>query len=174
MDIIFCHGLESGPHGRKYHALIDAGFSVDSPDFQGMKLAERVAKLQGLLSQRNREVLLIGSSYGGITALLASMTAIQAGTPIVGLLMLAPALEFDEAIVRDTKLQALTRTHIIHGRNDDVVPIEGSRRFATKEGATLIEVEDDHRLAKSLDRMLWETKYLLAITNRATHIQDSS
>ncbi len=42
-------------------------------------------------------------------------------------------------------------TVIIHGRSDDIVPIESSRKVATSNGLVeLIEVEDGHRLAESL------------------------
>ncbi len=47
---------------------------------------------------------------------------------------------------------------ILHGRQDRVVPIEGSRRFVREHpDARLIEVDDDHRLGASVDRILAET-----------------
>jgi len=45
-------------------------------------------------------------------------------------------------------------TTIVHGRHDEVIPIEASRRFARDHGARLVEVEDDHTLARSLDVIL--------------------
>ena len=45
MPVIFCHGLEGGPHGSKYQALVAAGLEVVAPDFQGQDLAARVATL---------------------------------------------------------------------------------------------------------------------------------
>ena len=48
-NVLFCHGLESAPHGRKYHALKEAGLDVRAPDFQGLNLAARVAKLLPIL-----------------------------------------------------------------------------------------------------------------------------
>lgn len=42
-------------------------------------------------------------------------------------------------------------TLIIHGRRDDIVPIESSRRYAEAHGhVELLEVDDDHTLAASL------------------------
>ena len=48
-------------------------------------------------------------------------------------------------------------TMIIHGRNDEVVPIENSRRYvATHPDQTeLVEVDSDHRLNDQLD-LIWE------------------
>ena len=162
MQVIFCHGLESGPFGRKYHALYDAGINVVSPDFQGMGLADRVQKLVPILPTYEKPILLVGSSYGGITAVLSSMQAVQQGVEIAGLLLLAPALLRKEHPFVDTALQAVAPTVIIHGRHDDIVPIEGSQAYAKEHSATLIEVEDDHRLAQSLERIVWETKRFLA------------
>lgn len=45
-------------------------------------------------------------------------------------------------------------TLIIHGTEDDVVPVESSRIYAaSRPHVTLLEVEDDHRLQKSMDRI---------------------
>ncbi|MCS6800077.1 MAG: alpha/beta fold hydrolase [Myxococcota bacterium] len=50
-------------------------------------------------------------------------------------------------------------TVIVHGRRDDVVPIESSRRYADgRPNVRLVEVDDDHALASSLDvieAVLW-------------------
>jgi len=93
MDVIFCHGLESGPHGRKYHALIRAEPPADT-----------------------------------------------------------------------MRLYAPVPTVIIHGKGDEVVPIAVSRDFAAAypDDVRLIEVDDEHGLAQSLDRIVAETRALLA------------
>ncbi|MEM9192840.1 MAG: YqiA/YcfP family alpha/beta fold hydrolase [Myxococcota bacterium] len=45
-------------------------------------------------------------------------------------------------------------THIVHGVRDEVVPIEGSRRYAAEHRSVrLIEVDDDHSLIASIDRV---------------------
>jgi pimeloyl-ACP methyl ester carboxylesterase len=54
-------------------------------------------------------------------------------------------------------------TLVIHGRRDDVVPIEGSRRWAAgKHHVRLVEVDDDHELLASLDRIAREADRHLA------------
>lgn len=40
---------------------------------------------------------------------------------------------------------------IVHGIDDVVVPIESSRKFARRESVKLVEVDDDHGLANSID-----------------------
>lgn len=140
--IVFCHGLESGPHGRKYHALVDAGLAVEAPDFRGEDLATRVAHLREVIAERDEPTLLVGSSFGGATAVLAAH-----GEPRVRALVLcAPALR-----LVDTAQPAPAPCVVVHGTRDDVCPIEHSRAYAAHADVRLIEVEDDHRLADSLD-----------------------
>jgi pimeloyl-ACP methyl ester carboxylesterase len=44
---------------------------------------------------------------------------------------------------------------VMHGRNDDVVDIQGSRDFARQSAAvTLVELDDGHALTKSIPMML--------------------
>ena len=46
------------------------------------------------------------------------------------------------------------RTVILHGRGDDVVPVENSYKASRDSEATdLVEVDDGHRLAESLDML---------------------
>mgnify|MGYP000380035237 CR=1 FL=1 len=161
MKVIFCHGLESGPHGRKYYALEEAGFDVLSPDFRGQNLATRVETLTALLLGFEEPVVLVGSSYGGITAVLSSMAVSDKGTKIHGLVLCAPALEIGESPNPETELQKVAPTVIIHGVGDDVVPIGGSRRYAETRQATLLEVDDDHRLSGSLELIVSETRKML-------------
>ncbi len=52
---------------------------------------------------------------------------------------------------------------LIHGRNDDVVDIEGSRTWAsTRRNCRMIEVEDGHELAASLPLICTEVRRFLA------------
>ncbi len=59
----------------------------------------------------------------------------------------------------------LAPTMIIHGRNDEVVPIENSRRYVANhpDQTELVEVDSDHRLNDQLD-LIWEhvRSYLLS------------
>jgi hypothetical protein len=54
-------------------------------------------------------------------------------------------------------------TLIVHGVNDPVVDVELSRRFAAgKRHVRLVEVDDGHELAASLDRIKTEADSFLA------------
>jgi pimeloyl-ACP methyl ester carboxylesterase len=71
-------------------------------------------------------------------------------------LLLAPALHRVARAGVAGPLRAHCPTHILHGRRDQVVPIEASRAFAAdnSELVTLQEVEDDHSLAASMDEIV--------------------
>jgi pimeloyl-ACP methyl ester carboxylesterase len=148
--VLFCHGLESGPHGNKYQALCAVGYHVVAPDCLGKSLRERVEIIAPLLEELRPYV--VGSSYGGITAVLAGM---QAGVELPGIVLCAPALERrEDPNLEPDKLALVGPTVIIHGVNDEVIPIDVSRRYATRTGAKLIEVVDDHRLQNSRSAMV--------------------
>lgn len=62
---------------------------------------------------------------------------------------------FYESMVRQPAFPEVPcPTRIVHGRRDEVVPIEGSRGYAAdRSHVTLVEVDDDHALAASIDRI---------------------
>ena len=161
MTVIFCHGLESGPHGRKYHALVGAGFDVQSPDFRGQSLAARVTTLAPVLRAAANPVV-VGSSYGGITALCAAIQHVEAGGALCGLVLCAPALGRFEPPADGMRLYPPAPTIIIHGRNDDVVPVRVSEDFAAEHPQVkLVLVDDEHTLAGSLDLIIAATRSLV-------------
>ena len=158
--IIFCHGLESSPTGAKYQALSDAGLQIRSPDFRGLNLQQRVDKLVPVLAgcrQEGNKVLLVGSSYGGITAVLAAMAEPEA---VGGMVLCAPALGLTEPPAGG-ELEARVPVVIIHGTPDDVCPIRYSREFARQPGVRLVEVDDGHRLSASLPVIVEEVQLML-------------
>jgi hypothetical protein len=54
-------------------------------------------------------------------------------------------------------------TLVLHGRADDVVPVEGSREFAaTRPHVRLVELDDDHELTSSLPAICAELERFLA------------
>jgi len=154
MPVIFCHGLESSPHGRKYQALLAAGLAPISPDCQGQHLAARVATLRPVL-RANDDVVVIGSSYGGIAALCAAIQHVEAGGRVRGLLLCAPALLRFEPPADRMRLYPPAPTIIIHGRGDEVVPARVSEDFAAEYPEVRLELVDDgHTLAGSIDRII--------------------
>ncbi|PLX93266.1 MAG: hypothetical protein C0620_07855 [Desulfuromonas sp.] len=145
MQLVFLHGLETGPHGSKYQALKAMFGEVISPDCEGVFDPEqRLTIIRDTLRDQPGPFLVVGSSAGGLMALLLQ----QVEARVAALVLCAPALHTEHA----THLSAdrLPPTVVIHGRRDDVVPIDSSRRF----GAPLIEVDDDHRLNASIPLML--------------------
>ena len=152
MKLIFLHGLESGPHGAKYQALKKNFGSILSPDCSGISdPKQRLQIILSVIEQTAEPLLVIGSSMGGLMALL-----LQNAKPerVAGLLLCAPALHRPAAAGLNP--DKLPPTQIIHGRFDDVVPIEASRQF----GVPLLEVDDDHSLSSSLPLIIAETAKL--------------
>jgi len=156
--VIFLHGLESGPHGSKWDALRGAGWSVEAPDCTGvMDVTVRVNRARVALESTQGPVVLVGSSFGGLTALLllSEIAGTALAKKVVGLVLCAPALHRAEA----TGVTAVpSNTHILHGTHDDVVPIEASRAFAKTHGLEVTETDDGHRLSSSTAEMLRLTK----------------
>ena len=135
--------------------------SVEAPDGRGRSLAERVCGIER--ATRDRKVLLIGSSYGGLAA---AHVADQYPERFFGLLLLAPALHRIEIPVLEPsglRPPLGVPTMVIHGIHDDVVPVSVSRRYCARSHAELTEVDDDHRLALSMPCILEATQRLLQI-----------
>jgi predicted alpha/beta hydrolase family esterase len=146
MTILFAHGLESGPIGRKSQALIDAGYEVIAPDCRGQDLAQRVQRLVEALEGAERPPLLVGSSFGGIAGLVAALIAAERGVVVPGIVLCAPALMLPPPEGTVQRLGCPATTIVVHGIRDEIIPIEVSRRFAREHGAELREVDDDHGL----------------------------
>ncbi len=152
----FFHGKESGPYGTKYQALKDIDRQILSPDFQHQSLAERLITAE-LATRGFTDLIIVGSSMGGLVAALLYQ---QCPERIKGLLMLAPALHWEEA----KTIQSLPEnTVLIHGRQDEVVLYSHSEQLAHKRNFRLISVEDDHRLSQTLQIITAEFKSLLSL-----------
>ncbi len=146
MKILFLHGLESGPHGSKYQALKKVFGDVLAPDCSGVQdEKERLHIIQQEIKNSEEPFLVVGSSMGGLMALL-----LQKENPlhIAGMVLCAPAIHRPAAT--DLNLNDLPPTIVIHGTQDDIVPVEASQPF----GDRLITVDDDHRLANSMEEIL--------------------
>jgi predicted alpha/beta hydrolase family esterase len=160
VDVLFCHGLESAPHGAKYHALADADLTVVAPDCREKELAERVSVLAAAIEEHAPRIV-VGSSYGGIAGLLACLVARTRGHEVEGLLLCAPALALPDPDGLEVTRACPAPTVIIHAPADAICPFSASEAFAKDHGARLIAVEDDHRLSASLPRIVSEAKALL-------------
>ena len=163
MRIAFLHGLESGPHGRKFRALKERWPDVLAPDCTGVLDVEiRVQRVREALTGQG-PLVLVGSSFGG---LVAAILADEPGAlDIAGIVLCAPALQTPAAASLARSAAACV---IVHGREDDIVPISASRVYAQRFGSTLIEVKDGHRLADSSARLMGEVATMLAVLSAAS------
>lgn len=154
MTVVFCHGLEGSPQGRKARALQAAGLDVVAPDFSGMDLAARVAALLPELAARDGCVL-VGSSYGGLAALCGAVLHARAGGRVRGLVLCAPALIVREPPADVLDLTPPCPTILIHGRRDELIPVAAIEAYAAAHPDVRLELVDDaHVLAGSLDRIV--------------------
>ena len=149
--VLFSHGQESGPWGTKITALAqdarDAGLDVDSIDYRGMpNPAERAAKLVARMRESDDEILLVGSSMGGYVAVAAAQRQ-----PAAGLFLMAPALAVPDwpPLEKTVTAPAL----LVHGWEDDIVPLQWSIEFARANKARLHLLRAGHSLTEALEEI---------------------
>jgi alpha/beta superfamily hydrolase len=143
--VVFSHGKESGPWGRKITAMAgtarDLGHEVESVDYRGIDdPAARVEKLMATAARIAAPIVLVGSSMGGHVAAAAA-----ARLRARGVFLLAPALYmpgFESYTPQDVPCPVA----IVHGWRDDIVPVENSVRWAREHRATLHLLDSNHRL----------------------------
>ena len=150
--IVFSHGQESGPWGTKISSMSKIAekmqCKVISVDYRGIIDPEdRINKLIQECSSISDPIILVGSSMGGFVATVAASKI-----ETMGLFVLAPAFfmdEFDNSLIKPVSVPI----EIIHGWNDDVVPVENSIRFAEYSKANLHILNSDHGLTDNLDNI---------------------
>lgn len=151
--ICFSHGKESGPWGRKIKALADVGraegWTVESLDYQGMEDPQaRVATLrEHCLNHSAGPMVLAGSSMGGFVA-----ATVASVVPTQGVFLLAPAF-YVPGYEQHVPPPLSCPVTIVHGWRDDVVPWEGSVRYAARSRARLVLIDGDHRLTANLEEI---------------------
>ena len=151
--LIYLHGLESTSQSGKARQFAQLFPGMITPDFTG-SFEERMEQLKPILG-RKKNWTIIGSSFGG---LMGTVFTCEHPTQVRKLVLLAPAL------LRDTfgaylNLQSVSvPTIIIHGTEDDVVPLEPVREMAEKlfTNLTYHVVNDGHRLHKAFEELNWE------------------
>ncbi len=147
--ILFAHGLESGPVGRKTETLRGAGFEVTAPDCRGLTLEERVARLLAELAAMPARTIMVGSSFGGIASLVAAHWSARRGRPVAGLLLCAPALQLEVPPPWTVALGRPCPVVVVHGEQDEVIPIGVSEAYCRANQVELVRCDDDHSLARS-------------------------
>lgn len=144
LRVQFAHGLESSARGTKARILAEHFDAVtpemDTADFEAC-VAVHAAALRSF-----RPDVLVGSSFGGAVAVELLSRGLWRG----------PTLLLAQAAVRrcpDARLPGSVPVWLVHGLRDSIVAPEDSRRLvetAPSASVRLIEVDDDHRLARSV------------------------
>ncbi|BCS88274.1 alpha/beta hydrolase [Pseudodesulfovibrio sediminis] len=148
INLIWCHGSLGEPWGTKSKALAETsaqlGLTMEAPDFRETEDPDlRVQWLLDLLEEKTGPTILAGSSMGGYVATAAAKHA-----NVLGLFLLAPAFYFPGYDIHVfTKLPPVIT--VVHGWDDDVVPVEHAIRFAKGHKADLHIFDDNHRLQNS-------------------------
>jgi len=158
--VVFSHGKDSGPWGKKITALADVargeGYDVESVDYRGIDSARgRIDKLIEVCKKLSGDLVLVGSSLGGyVTVSAASLLHAR------GAFIMAPALYMEGLPALRERLLDCPAT-IVHGWGDQVVPVEHSVRFAREYGASLHLLDADHQLHTQLRFIKYLFEYFL-------------
>jgi pimeloyl-ACP methyl ester carboxylesterase len=124
----------------------ELGLDVESVDYRGIDdPMERVKKLIAVVSALPDSVVLVGSSMGGyVSAAAASRVRTRA------VFLLAPAF-YMPGFEQYTPQDVAVPTAIVHGWRDDIVPVQGSIRWAQEHKAALHVLDSDHRLEDQIE-----------------------
>ena len=143
VKVLFLHGLESGPGGHKarWFAAHCGGIT---PTLSTVSVEAAVADAKAAIYGYAPDIV-VGSSFGGAVLLSLLNEGVWRG----------PCLFLAQAGLRMTPWRTLpagTRAILVHGRGDDIVPVEDSEALATTggDGVRLVIVEDGHRLMSVL------------------------
>ncbi|MET0532900.1 MAG: alpha/beta fold hydrolase [Steroidobacter sp.] len=148
--IVFSHGQDGEPWGTKIVAMAEVakrhGLTVESVDYRNMPdPAARVEKLLGVCKKLPGELILVGSSLGAHVC-----TTVSTQVMTRGLFLLAPAF-FMPGYERYTPTPPACPVDIVHGWNDDIVPVDNSIRYARQYKCALHILDSDHRLTASME-----------------------
>ena len=151
--VIFSHGKDSEPWGPKIVAMAERarlrGHRAESVDYRSTN--DPTLRLQMLLEFARgitTGIVLVGSSLGGHVATAASIE-LQAR----GLFLLAPAF-YMPGYEQYTPTPAAWPISIMHGWQDDIVPVANSIRYAREHHATLQLIDADHRMLSHIKQIV--------------------
>jgi predicted alpha/beta-hydrolase family hydrolase len=146
--VCFAHGKESGPWGTKITQLAQTarrrGYDVASPDYSHTHDPQvRVAQLLELAPKARGALVLAGSSMGGYVSAMACRQLRP-----TALFLMAPALYFPGFDDEPADIPELTC--VVHGWDDDIVPIDRALRFAQRNRVELHALRSGHTLNDQL------------------------
>ena len=149
---MFIHGLDSSNLGTKSVFFKEKYPDIVIPNFRG-DLKDRMEKLHRLLSDES-DIRLIGSSFGGLMAVLF---ALENGSKVNRLVLLAPAIHVMGH--RDGDVRQITvPVWVYHGKSDEVIPLKEVEMVSKGLFTDLSfhSVEDDHALHKTFKTIDWD------------------
>jgi alpha/beta superfamily hydrolase len=156
---ILSHGFESGPDAAKVTALAEVaerlGWSHERPDYTDLDARHQVSRVGDVLARLERlhalaasaaargPLVLAGSSLG---AWISGQVSLR--VPVCGLFLMAPPTRMGEA----PPLQAAdVPISIVHGWHDELIDARDVVEWAGARAASLLLVDDAHRLARHVD-----------------------
>jgi pimeloyl-ACP methyl ester carboxylesterase len=151
-QLVFIHGLESTAQGTKGQFFRQFSPQMIIEDYTG-DFDTRMSKLNKLLCGKI-DLILVGSSYGG---LMAAQYAMENEGRVKKLILLAPALNIPEfRPPGHTKLQI--PVIIYHGTDDNIVDPYTVKKIALKYFSNLKHdfVDDDHSLHQTFPLINWK------------------
>ncbi len=151
-NMIFLHGLESSSQTYKASIMRKSFPGLIVPDFTG-SLEERMGDLYPILGDK-KDWTIVGSSFSG---LMGAIFTCEHPDQVRKQILLAPALTLPEFASYPSREPVSVPTTIIHGTQDDVVPLEQVREIAQKVFTNLTYkiVDDNHRLRVTTDTLDW-------------------
>lgn len=179
IHVFLSHGLESGPLSTKIQALKQAAeafpnikaFAIDHQSTKDP--ATRLEQMRSAMAGENADpshTILAGSSMGGW---VCAQTSAQ--QPVLGCFLLAPALALPDYPQSSPHIQA-QHVQIIHGWQDDVVPITPVLQLAMSQNLPTLALPDGHRLINSVPRVVTEFQQFLerCCSDLDTHCQPTA
>lgn len=164
VNLFLSHGLESGPGGTKVQALKQAaesfpGIQARAIDHRSSRDPEvRLQQMYQAMTEAEADparTILAGSSMGGWVCAQASSE-----TPVLGCFLLAPALALEKYPQSSPVIRARHR-QIIHGWDDEVVPVMPVLELARHQQIPALALPDGHRLEHSLERIVSEFRLFM-------------
>ena len=152
--ILFLHGLESKPGGKKPSFLKKHGYIVLNPALPKSSFTESIRIAQDAIDSEEPDFI-VGSSRGGAVALSIKPRG-------ANLVLIAPAWK---RFCRNIEQGGIkSQCVVLHSEKDDIVDINDSIELTSFTDATLIKAGSDHRMSDSdalegiLDAIKWLTK----------------
>lgn len=162
--VFLSHGMESGPGGTKIQAMKTVaeqspGVIAQAVDHRSSKdPAVRLQQMKAAMADAGADpqrTILVGSSMGGWVCAQTS-----AEVAVLGCFVLAPALAL-EGYPQSRPQIGAKFSQIIHGWEDDVVPVAPVLELAREQRIPILVLNDGHRLENSVPVIVNEFRQFL-------------